>query len=74
MTNEDTPTRPVLHSAALPFEQWWRYVPVTLSADEHVALNRLARQERREKEDMAALLIVTALEERGLLARQEDPE
>lgn len=45
----------------------WRVVPVVLSADQQVALVRLADMERRERDDMAALLIIMALEERGLL-------
>ena len=50
--------------------QDWRVVAVMLSADEQVALNKLATSERREKEDMAALLIKVALEDRGLLKRE----
>lgn len=45
----------------------WRVVPVTLSADEQVALNMLAARECREREDMAARLIVLALEQQKLL-------
>ena len=45
----------------------WRIVPVILSADEQVALNQLARSQRREKADMAALLIRQALEDRDLI-------
>ena len=48
----------------------WRVVPVVLSADEQAALNRLAQSQRREKADMAALLIRQALEDRDLI----DPE
>ena len=51
--------------------QDWRVVAVMLSADEQVALNKLATSERREKEDMAALLIKVALEDRGLLEREK---
>lgn len=52
----------------------WRVLGVTLSADEHAALNKLATRERREKADMAALLIILALEERGLLPREVEEE
>jgi hypothetical protein len=45
----------------------WRVVPVILSADEQAALNTLARSQRRDKADMAALLIRQALEDRELL-------
>ena len=48
----------------------WNVVSMFLTADEQVALNKLARQERRERSDMAALLVKLALEERGLLARE----
>jgi hypothetical protein len=64
-----TEDRPVF-TAGLPVDKWWRYVVVTLSADEQVALNRLATRERREKADMASLLIVHALEESGLLPKE----
>ncbi len=73
MLTDDPLVRPVF-TAPLPVEKWWRYVVVTLSADEQVALNRLAARERREKPDMAALLIVMALEERGLLPKEVDDE
>ena len=45
----------------------WRVVMVMLSADEHVALNMLAYDQRCGKEDMAEALVKQALEERGLL-------
>jgi|CXWK01.1.fsa_nt_gi hypothetical protein len=52
----------------------WRVLGVTLTADEHAALNRLAARERREKADMAALLIILALEARGLLPKETEEE
>jgi hypothetical protein len=45
----------------------WRIVSVYLSGDEQVALQKLARQERRERSDMAALIIRLELERQGLL-------
>jgi hypothetical protein len=49
----------------------WRVVSVVLTADEHVALQTLARQERREKADMAALIVRLELEMQGLLKPPE---
>lgn len=50
----------------------WRIVPVVLSADEQVALNKLAQRERLEKADMAALIVRLELERCGLLPRKEE--
>jgi hypothetical protein len=47
--------------------QDWRVVSVPLSADEQVALNKLAIRERRERADMAALIIRLELERQGLI-------
>ncbi len=65
-----TEERPIYHI----WSAKWRVLGVTLSADEHVALNRLATRERREKADMAALLIIMALEDRGLLPKETEEE
>ena len=45
----------------------WRRLSLSLTADEHVALNMLAWEQRREKEEMARLLIRLALMESRLL-------
>jgi hypothetical protein len=49
----------------------WRLVSVYLSADEQVALQKLAVQERRERSEMAALIIRLELERQGLILPPE---
>ncbi len=45
----------------------WRAVTLILSADEHVALNRLATEEERQKNEMAEVIVRRELRRRGLL-------
>ncbi len=45
----------------------WRFLTLTLTADEHVALNKLAVSEEREKYEMAEIIVRRELRRRGLL-------
>lgn len=53
-------------------DRWWRYLTITLSADERAALVALANGQRRHPAEVAAALLRAALEEKGLLEPEEE--
>ncbi len=59
-------SRPILTSS-INMRDSWRYLVVTLSADERRALVALANVQRRHPAETASLLIRLALEEKGLM-------
>lgn len=65
------PFRPIW-TAEAGGERWWRYMTITLSADERAALVALANGQRRHPAEVAAVLVRAALEEKGLLAPEEE--
>ena len=51
----------------------WRFVVVELTADERVMLTKLAREQRRDTDAMAAALIRQGLRKKGPGARGQGP-